>query len=71
MAERVQTGGVMSFDYSSRRARKLSGEKKKEIKDAYGEYYERKKKERRNKIIGWGIAILLILAVLIFILVSQ
>jgi len=71
MVERVQTGGVMSFDYSSQKRGKLSDEKKRDIKEAYGKYHERKRKERRNKIIGWGIVIFLILAVLAFILISR
>ena len=71
MKERVHTGGVMSFNYSSRKPGKLSNEKKREINEAYGKYYERKRKEKRNKIIGWGIAIFLILAVLAFILFSR
>ena len=61
MVERVETGGLMSFDYSKSRRSKLSLERKREIDKAYGRYWERKKKERRNKIMIFIIIILVLL----------
>lgn len=63
MAERVETGGVMRFDYRGEKVSKLDDGKKKEIEDAYGQYYERKKRERRNKIIFWIIVALIVVGV--------
>jgi predicted nucleic acid-binding Zn ribbon protein len=63
MTERVETGGVKTFDYSKSERRELGQDKKKEISEAYGMYYERKKKEKRKKVIFW-IVISLILVLL-------
>ena len=68
MVEKVETGGVMSFNYSSKERTKLSGEKKKEIEEAYGKYYKRKSREKRNRIMKWGIVISLLLIVLVYFL---
>jgi UDP-N-acetylmuramyl pentapeptide phosphotransferase/UDP-N-acetylglucosamine-1-phosphate transferase len=62
MAEDVSTGGLHRFRYEKGEAPKLSGEKKKEIHEAYEKYYERRARERRNKIIFWLIGILVLIA---------
>lgn len=51
MAEKVETGGLMSFDYKGREIRKIGEEQKKNIERGYEQYYERKKKERRRRFI--------------------
>lgn len=61
MAENVQTGGVMQFKYEKGHQSRLSEKERKEIAEAYERAAERKRRERRRKIIGWGIAVLLIL----------
>ena len=58
MGERVETGGLMSFDYGRKKNPKLGDKKEKEINDAYEKYYERKKREKRNKIIIWMVIVL-------------
>jgi len=49
--ERVETGGLVSFDYGKKRSSKLSKSKEREIGLAYEKYYERRKREKRNKLI--------------------
>ena len=51
MVERVNTGGVMSFDYSKAEKSKLGKELKKDIKRGYMEYYYRKRREKRRKLM--------------------
>jgi cytoskeletal protein RodZ len=51
MGERVETGGLMSFDYSKSSTKKLSDKQKNEIEDGYGKYYERRRKEKRRRFI--------------------
>ena len=41
----------MSFDYGKKRSSKLSKSKEREIGLAYEKYYERRKREKRNKLI--------------------
>jgi hypothetical protein len=57
MVERVQTGGVMSFDYGKGRKREASEEQKKDIAIGYEEYSERKKREKRKM---WVIILVII-----------
>jgi len=61
MAEEVQTGGVMKFDYSNAEEGELDEQDKYEIAAAYEAAGERKKREKRNK---WIIIIVVILIVL-------
>ena len=71
MAERVSTGGNVSFEYKKGKDIKLDEERKQDIKKGYEKYYERKRRERQRKnlIIGVGITIeILIIIFLIFIL---
>lgn len=51
MVEKVNTGGVMSFDYSKAEKSKLGSEQKKDIERGYEEYEKRKRRERRKKFI--------------------
>jgi hypothetical protein len=67
MPERVETGGLMSFDYSNSRARGLEEEQKREIEEGYLKAKERKARERRNRILII-VLIVLILAIFAFII---
>lgn len=61
MVERVQTGGLMSFDYSLAGKRSgLSKEEKKEIADAYEKARERRRKEKIRKWVIIGVAVVLL-----------
>ncbi len=62
MSERVETGGLMSFDYSKREAPKIGDEQKREIEGAYEEYYERKRRERKKKFFIIVLIIIVVLA---------
>jgi len=66
MVERVETGGLMSFEYSGGERKKLGKKEQKEIKGAYDKYYERRVKEKRRKRIVWGVVIILLILILIF-----
>ena len=68
MAERVETGGLMRFDYSKGERKKLGKKEKKEIEGAYGKYYERRSKEKRRKRIVWSVVIILLVLILVFFL---
>jgi len=63
MAEEVGTGGLHKFRYEKGESSRLSEEKRKEIGEAYGKYYERRAREKRNRTIFWiiGIVILILL----------
>lgn len=65
MVERVSTGGNVSFQYKKGHEPKLKKEEKYEIQQAYNEYYDRKRREkkRRNWIIALVIALIVILGV--------
>ena len=62
MVERVNTGGIMSFDYSKAENGKLNKEQKEDIERGYDEYYSRKEKERRKKFFIILLIIVLIAA---------
>ena len=69
MAENVSTGGVMQFQYQKNNSPRLDPERRKEIGDAYEDYYERKERKERSKKILFvilGIIILLIIACFIY-----
>jgi len=71
MAEQVQTGGVMRFRYERKQAEpELDPDDKREIRAAYGAYYERKRKEKRNKIVFWIILCLILLFLIGFALIK-
>ena len=64
MAEEVSTGGLVRFRYEKGRESELSKEKKKEIREAYAQADERKRRERRNRILFWIIGIIDFLSLL-------
>ena len=62
MGERVETGGLMSFNYSKEERSKLSKEQKDEIDKGYEAYYERKRKEKRKRFFIVILIIIIIIA---------
>ena len=60
--ERVETGGLMSFDYSKAEKGKLSHKEKVEFEKAYEKYYERKKRKKRRKFIIILIVLLIVVS---------
>ncbi len=60
MGEKVETGGVMRFDYSSSEQPKLSEERKREIEDAYERYYARRRWEKRKKFFLFVLVIVIV-----------
>ena len=69
MPEKVETGGLMRFDYAKQGPRsKLSTKEKEEISKAYEAARLRKRKERRNRIIIWLILVILALALISFLI---
>lgn len=65
MAEDVQTGGLMKFRYGKGEKPKINEDLKKDIRDAYGMYYERKAREERRRKLLWLLVGLVILVALI------
>ena len=63
MAEQVQTGGVMQFDYRGANRGGMQETEKRDIEEAYVVADERKKKQKRNKIIFWVVLIAILLLV--------
>lgn len=61
MVEEVNTGGMMRFVHSGK-VGKLSEEDRRAIQRGYAEAEERKKRERKNRIIIWIVIALLILS---------
>jgi len=61
MSEEVNTGGLMKFGYKEEQG-KLDEERRNDINKGYIEYEERKKREKRNKIIIWAVIALVVLA---------
>jgi len=61
MVEKVNTGGVMSFDYSKAEKSKLSNEQKEDLEKGYDEYYTRKEKEKRKKFFIILLIVILVL----------
>ncbi len=66
MAEGVETGGLMRFEYSKGERKRLGKKEKKEIEGAYDKYYERRTKEKKRKRIVWGVVIILLILILVF-----
>ena len=50
MAENVQTGGLMQFNYDQQKDGSLDPERRNDINLGYAEADERKSKEKRNKV---------------------
>jgi len=71
MSERVETGGLMSFNYAKGKGPKISKSQKKDIADAYRNYYARKRSEMKIKILRWGLASLFVLLVVGVIFIRQ
>lgn len=65
MAEEVSTGGLVRFRYEKGASSGLSDARKKEIREAYARADERKRRERRNRIIFWIIGLVILLVVLL------
>jgi cytoskeletal protein RodZ len=61
MAEKVNTGGVMSFDYSKSGKQKLDENRKRDVEEAYLRADERKAKEKRNRTILWIVLVLVLI----------
>jgi hypothetical protein len=64
MAEQVNTGGVMQFNYGRTQTIRLDPERREAIEAGYIEANERKKREKKNKMI------LLIFIALIILLIA-
>lgn len=58
MTEDVQTGGLMKFRYGKGNGPRLDDKRKKDIQDAYAQFYERRAIERRNRTIFWVLALI-------------
>lgn len=61
MAEEVSTGGMMKFRYGKGSQGKLNEDDRRAIQRGYAEAEERKKRERKNRMIIWVIIALIIL----------
>ncbi len=61
MAESVQTGGLMQFNYRANQP-KLKEEQKREIREAYEQHYEKKENDRKKKRALLIILLILLLA---------
>jgi len=70
MAEQVQTGGLMQFRYDKQKESDLDPERKYDIDLGYAEADERKRREKKNKIILWIVVALIIVAILGYILLK-
>ena len=64
MAESVQTGGLMQFNYADKNEGGLDPERRNAINAGYAEADIRKRKVKRNKLIFWIVIILIIIAIL-------
>jgi len=68
MAERVSTGGNVSFEYQKGNSPRLDQKHKDEIRDAYARADERKRNAKRNKTLFIILIALFIIALLYFVL---
>ena len=74
MAERiesVESGGLRKFSYDKDYNPKLDEARKKDIKKGYEEYYIRRAREKRNKIIGFAIAGLIVIGIVVWVIFSS
>jgi surface antigen len=60
MVERIETGGLMAFDYSKSDTAEISEEDKNEIAEAYKKAEERKARAKKMKWVWTLIAVLMI-----------
>ena len=65
MSEQVVTGGLKTFNYGKDVELRLDDERKKDIKEAYDKYYQRKEVEKRKKRISWVLLIIVLLIALV------
>ena len=65
MSEQVVTGGLKSFSYNKNVELKLDDERKREIREGYNKYYEKKEKEERDKRRNWILLIVIALIILV------
>jgi hypothetical protein len=71
MAEQVQTGGLKQFKYDRYNQPELDPERRNAIEIGYAEADERKKKERRNKMIFWVVVGLIVLIIVGYFLLKR
>ena len=71
MTEQVQTGGLMQFRYANQERTEIDPERRNDIEMGYAEANERKRKEKRNKIVFWIIIVLIFLLILGYILLRK
>jgi type IV secretory pathway component VirB8 len=67
MAEEVNTGGVKRFVHSRGEQPKINEELRKDIRDAYGLYYERKARAEKRRKLLWRVAGLAIFLLIVFV----
>jgi len=65
MAERVETGGLKSFNYNDSNL-ELDEERKRAIEEGYAQAAERKKREKRNRMILWIVVAMIVLGIIGF-----
>ncbi len=65
MVERIETGGLMTFDYSNADVGEISEGDKKEIAEAYRRAEERRKREKKMKWVWTLIAVLMVVLLII------
>ncbi len=61
MAENVETGGVMKFNYKGREEKRISEEMKRKIEEGYKEAGMRKAKEKRERAVFWLVGVLFLI----------
>ena len=71
MAEQVQTGGLMQFDYRKQRQAELDPNRRRAIEMGYAQADERKRREKKNRIIFWIVVILIIGGILTYVLLKK
>ena len=74
MAERiesVESGGLRKFSYDKGYNPKLDETRKLDIKKGYEEYYIRRAREKRNKIIGFAIVGLIVIGIVVWVIFSS
>ena len=65
MSEQVVTGGLKNFTYTKNVELKLDDERKRDIKEAYDKYYEKKETKERNRKRNWILLIVIVLIILV------
>lgn len=71
MAEKVETGGLMSFDYNGKDGEELSEDRKRGIEEGYKKFEERTAREKKTRVIKWTIVgvVLVLIALAIYFMV--